>query len=110
MIALQKLKQNETEDSNLDPLDAYMSTLESSTYNKTEIREMKMELLHLQKEKMQLLKLINLTKPAYLPLLKPHISSSIKKTKNNLRNLKSVIGKRKKHKSSSEVRVNNISY
>lgn len=56
----------------MDPLDAFMSSLNSATLNKSDIRQMKCELINLQKEETQLLKLINMVKPVNLPSLDPH--------------------------------------
>lgn len=56
-------------ESNEDSLDAFMSSLNTSTLSKSDIRKMKVELQNLHKEEIQLVKLINLTKPANLPPL-----------------------------------------
>ena len=74
-IAKQKSK-TEKEDVNVDTLDAFMSSLHSSLLNKSEFRKIRIELLNLRKEETQLLKLINITKPANLPPLKPYVSES----------------------------------
>lgn len=87
-----------------------MSNLNSSTLDKTEIRKMKIELLNLRKEEMQLLKLINIAKPANLPPLKPHVPIITKKSTENFKDLKSVIGHRKKIKISTQVSVRNHNY
>lgn len=70
-LTLQKLKQKEADDSKEDALDAFMSSLDTSTLGKVEIRKIKMDLQNLRKEETQLLKLINIAKPANLPPLKP---------------------------------------
>ncbi|XP_011502518.1 PREDICTED: kanadaptin [Ceratosolen solmsi marchali] len=101
-ISLQKIKQNEICNSNVDALDAYMSILESTSYNKTEIKKMKMELQNLRKEEMQLLKLINLTKPANLPLLKPRVLNMINKSKHDFKTLKSTIDQQTNYKFSEK--------
>lgn len=80
-----------------------MSTLDSSALDKTEIRKMKIELLNLRKEEMQLLKLINIAKPANLPPLKPHVPTITKKLKEDFKDLKSVIGHKKSIKISTKV-------
>lgn len=56
-------------ESNEDSLDAFMSSLNTSTLSKSDITKMKVELQNLHKEEMKLVKLINLTKPADLPPL-----------------------------------------
>lgn len=56
-------------ESNEDSLDAFMSSLNSSTLSKGDITKMKVELQNLRKEEMKLIKLINLAKPANLPPL-----------------------------------------
>ncbi|XP_001601225.2 kanadaptin isoform X1 [Nasonia vitripennis] len=101
-IALHKSKQDELNDSNEDALDAFMSTLDSAALDKTEIRKMKIELLNLRKEEMQLLKLINIAKPANLPPLKPHVPTIAKKSKQDYKDLKSVIGCKKSIKISKK--------
>lgn len=80
-VALYKSQQNEDKDSNVDALDAFMSTLDSATLNKIEIRKIKIELMNLRKEELQLLKLINIAKPVNLPPLKPYVPSVAKKSK-----------------------------
>ena len=55
LIALKKAKQDEKEDSAEDPLDAFMSKLETSVLNKTEIRNLKIELQNLHQLEMSLL-------------------------------------------------------
>lgn len=66
------------ENSNVDALDAFMSQLKSkSILNKSEKIKLKMDLQKLRKEEMQLLKLIDISRPANLPaLLKPQTSKS----------------------------------
>lgn len=54
---------------NEDSLDAFMSSLNTSTLSKSDVKKMKMELQNLHKEETKLVKLINLTKPADLPPL-----------------------------------------
>lgn len=54
---------------NEDSLDAFMSSLNTSTLSKNDVKKMKVELQNLRKEEMKLVKLINLTKPADLPPL-----------------------------------------
>ena len=83
---------------NTDALDAFMSSLDSSTLDKTEIRKLKIELINLRKEEMQLLKLINIAKPANLPPLKPHVPLVTTKLKSDFKDLKSVVGHVKKTK------------
>ncbi|XP_018057682.1 PREDICTED: kanadaptin [Atta colombica] len=56
-------------ESNEDSLDAFMSSLNTSTLSKSDITKMKVELQNLRKEEIQLVKLVNLTKPANLPPL-----------------------------------------
>jgi len=56
-------------ESNEDSLDAFMSSLNASTLSKSDITKMKVELQNLRKEEIQLVKLVNLTKPANLPPL-----------------------------------------
>lgn len=80
-----------------------MSTLDTSVVDKVELRKMKMELLNLRKEETQLLKLINIAKPANLPPLKPHVSSSSKKSKDEFKDLKSIVGHKKKTKLTLQV-------
>ncbi|XP_011643500.2 LOW QUALITY PROTEIN: kanadaptin [Pogonomyrmex barbatus] len=58
-----------TGESNEDSLDAFMSSLNTSTLSKSDITKMKVELQNLRREEMKLIKLINLTKPANLPPL-----------------------------------------
>ena len=63
--------------SNVDALDAFMSKLKSTTIlNKSETTKLKMDLLKLRKEEEQLLKLIDISKPANLPALIPQVSNS----------------------------------
>lgn len=78
VIELHKLQQQQMEDGDEDALEAFMSTLETSTLDKTEIRKKKMELVNLKKEETRLLKLINIAKPANLPPLKPYIDHTVK--------------------------------
>lgn len=70
--------ENMEENSNVDALDAFMSQLKSkSILNKSEKIKLKMDLQKLRKEEMQLLKLIDISRPANLPaLLKPQTSKS----------------------------------
>lgn len=109
-IALQKLKQQEVDNSNVDALDAFMSTLTSSVFDKTEIRKMKMDLINLRKEELQLVKLINIAKPANLPPLKPSVSNTDQTIKSQVgyKNIESVIGNKKKLKSPAQVTFNFI--
>lgn len=72
IIELHKLKQLEMENADEDALDAFMSSLETSALDKTEIRKKKIDLLNMKKEETRLLKLINIAKPANLPPLKPY--------------------------------------
>lgn len=60
---------SKTKESNEDTLDAFMSSLNTSTLSKSDITKMKVELQNLRKEEINLVKLINLTKPADLPPL-----------------------------------------
>lgn len=60
---------SKTKESNEDSLDAFMSSLNTSTLSKSDITKMKVELQNLHKEEINLVKLINLTKPADLPPL-----------------------------------------
>ena len=101
---MHKSKQNRTDDSNVDALDAFMSSLDTSVLDKTEIRKMKIDLLNLRKEEAQLLKLINIAKPANLPPLKPHIATlSTKKTNEDYKDMKSIIGQKRKIKFTTQV-------
>lgn len=59
-----------------DALDAFMSSLNSSSLTKNDIAKMKVELQHLRKEEASLIKLLNLTRPANLP---PLVSSNVNK-------------------------------
>lgn len=52
-----------------DALDAFMSSLNSFTLTKSDITKMKLELQGLRKEEADLIKLLNLTRPANLPTL-----------------------------------------
>lgn len=67
------------EKSNEDSLDAFMSSLNTSTLSKSDITKMKVELQNLRKEEMKLVKLINLTKPANLPPLVSQMQAEDKK-------------------------------
>lgn len=67
------------EKSNEDSLDAFMSSLNTSTLSKSDITKMKVELQNLRKEEMKLVKLINLTKPANLPPLVSQMQTEDKK-------------------------------
>lgn len=80
-----------------------MSSLDSSTLSKTEVRKKKMELLNLRREEMQLLKLINIVKPANLPPLTRHVPVLTKKSKDDFQELKCIIGQKKKIKTSEQV-------
>lgn len=66
-------------ESNEDSLDAFMSSLNSSTLSKSDITKMKVELQNLRKEEVNLIKLINLAKPANLPPLVSQIQTEDKK-------------------------------
>nr|XP_034187012.1 kanadaptin [Osmia lignaria] len=57
-----------------DALDAFMSSLNSSSLTKNDIAKMKVELQNLRKEEASLIKLLNLTRPANLP---PLVSSNV---------------------------------
>lgn len=65
--------------SNEDSLDAFMSSLNTSTLSKSDITKMKVELQNLRKEEMNLVKLINFTKPANLPPLVSQVQAEDKK-------------------------------
>ncbi|CAL7952580.1 unnamed protein product [Xylocopa violacea] len=62
-------KQQATEE---DALDAFMSSLSSFTLTKSDIAKMKLELQNLRKEETNLIRLLNLTRPANLPALSSH--------------------------------------
>lgn len=66
-------------ESSEDSLDAFMSSLNSSTLSKSDITKMKVELQNLRKEEVNLIKLINLAKPANLPPLVSQIQTEDKK-------------------------------
>lgn len=70
-----------TKESSEDSLDAFMSSLNTCTLSKSDITKMKVELQNLRKEEMNLIKLINLTKPADLP---PLVSKVQAESKNDL--------------------------
>ncbi|XP_051155549.1 kanadaptin [Leptopilina boulardi] len=77
---LKQSRDNENMEENLgvDALDAFMSKLKSaSILNKSEKTKLKMDLQKLHKEEAQLLKLIDISKPANLPALKPQTSKSV---------------------------------
>lgn len=65
--SLASKKQNDNEDS----LDAFMKDLSSKKLDKHKISELKIELARLKKEHANVLKLVNIAKPADLPPLKP---------------------------------------
>lgn len=65
--------------SNEDSLDAFMSSLNTSTLSKGDITKMKVELQNLRREEMKLVKLINLTKPANLPPLVSQVQAEERK-------------------------------
>ncbi|XP_014234914.1 kanadaptin [Trichogramma pretiosum] len=81
-LKLHNAKKSETNDSNIDALDAYMSSLGSSSLDKLEIRKLKIELINLGKEELQCIKLINIAKPTNLPPFKPHGTIDLKKNTN----------------------------
>lgn len=62
-----------------DSLDAFMSSLNTSTLSKSDITKMKVELQNLRREEMKLIKLINLTKPANLPPLVSQVQAEDRK-------------------------------
>lgn len=66
-------------ESNEDSLDAFMSNLNTSTLSKSDMTKMKVELQNLRREEMNLVKLINLTKPANLPPLVSQVQAEAKK-------------------------------
>lgn len=66
-------------ETNEDSLDAFMSSLNTSTLSKGDITKMKVELQNLRREEMNLVKLINLTKPADLPPLVSQVQGEDKK-------------------------------
>ena len=67
----------DTSGSNEDALDEFMSKLKSTAIlNKSDITNLKVQLVKLRKEETQLLKLIEISKPANLPALKPQGSNS----------------------------------
>lgn len=72
-------KSTKAGESSEDSLDAFMSNLNTSTLSKSDIMKMKVELQNLRKEEMQLVKLINLTKPANLPPLVSQVQTEEKK-------------------------------
>ena len=71
-------------ESNEDSLDAFMSSLNTSTLSKSDITKMKVELQNLRKEEIQLVKLVNLTKPANLPPLISQVETEDKSDSKNL--------------------------
>ncbi|EGI64939.1 PREDICTED: kanadaptin [Acromyrmex echinatior] len=71
-------------ESNEDSLDAFMSSLNTSTLSKSDITKMKVELQNLRKEEIQLVKLVNLTKPANLPPLVSQVQTENKSDSKNL--------------------------
>lgn len=66
-------------ESNEDSLDAFMSNLNTSTLSKSDMTKMKVELQNLRREEMNLVKLINLTKPANLPPLVSQVQAEAKR-------------------------------
>ncbi|XP_033225490.1 kanadaptin [Belonocnema kinseyi] len=73
----QKALDLEAAGSNVDALDAFMTNLKSTTIlNKSETTKLKMDLVKLRKEEEQMLKLIEISKPANLPALNPQIPNS----------------------------------
>jgi len=78
---LKKAQENNAKagESNEDSLDAFMSSLNTSTLSKSDITKMKVELQNLRREEMKLIKLINLTKPANLPPLVSQVQAEDKK-------------------------------
>lgn len=77
---LKKAQENNAKagESNEDSLDAFMSSLNTSTLSKSDITKMKVELQNLRREEMKLVKLINLTKPANLPPLVSQVQAEDK--------------------------------
>ncbi|XP_012058996.1 PREDICTED: kanadaptin [Atta cephalotes] len=71
-------------ESNEDSLDAFMSSLNTSTLSKSDITKMKVELQNLRKEEIQLVKLVNLTKPANLPPLVSQVQTEDRSDNKNL--------------------------
>lgn len=78
--SLKEAQENSTKEkeSSEDSLDAFMSSLNSSTLSKSDITKMKVELQNLRKEESKLIKLINLAKPANLPPLVSQASTEDK--------------------------------
>lgn len=78
---LKKAQENNAKagESNEDSLDAFMSSLNTSTLSKGDITKMKVEMQNLRREEMKLVKLINLTKPADLPPLVSQVQAEDKK-------------------------------
>lgn len=68
-------------ESNEDSLDAFMSSLNTSTLSKGDVTGIKIELQNLRKEEATLVKLINLTKPANLP---PLVSQAVMENEDSL--------------------------
>lgn len=66
-------------ESSEDSLDAFMSSLSTSTLSKSDVTKMKVELQNLRREEMKLVKLINLTKPANLPPLVSQVQTEYTK-------------------------------
>lgn len=65
---------------NEDDLDAFMSNLNSTVFNKSELTNLKIELQNLRKEEDKLIKLVNIAKPAELPALVKSQSQDVKET------------------------------
>ncbi|KAJ8666909.1 hypothetical protein QAD02_008571 [Eretmocerus hayati] len=120
LLAQQKANEKEVDDSSEDALDAFMSSLGSSTFDKTEMRRMKIDLINLRKEEMQLLKLINIAKPANLPPLKPYVPNEEKISRKRSEDTKSEVCQKIRKKvplkvvddasESSEINLGNDAY
>lgn len=83
-----------------DSLDTFMKELKNSKLDKHKISKLKMELVRMKKEYTNVIKLVNIAKPANLPPLKPFYE--IESASQNVNNTKSkglpVFGKRIKMK------------
>ncbi|KAJ8952713.1 hypothetical protein NQ318_021031 [Aromia moschata] len=81
-----------------DSLDTFMKELKESKPDKEAISKLKLELTHTKAEHANIVRLINIAKPASLPPLSPHYSSVPSTSKDSSSKGFPIIGKRKKTK------------
>ncbi|XP_044262562.1 kanadaptin [Tribolium madens] len=86
-----------TSSTEADPLDSFMMELKQSKPSKQSVNKLKSELIKLKQEHGNVIKLVNIAKPASLPPLVPEYASNSNSTKLEKKSLP-IFGKRKKVK------------